>query len=205
MRQVLKLIRSPKKGIQELVISPMSFLAVVGRDGVAIARNAEPDKMKGMKLGEMFPVVQDALQGKAGTSLGEFENPNEEGDSSVTVLMAAPARYGGEVVGAMVLGIPLWRLSQRFSKQLQMEAAGGERLVLWVYVYRGERLFHHNTPPDLDALVPDAAARAAGLQKSPGGFTGSIQQSGFWDGYGVRPLRVLGDDVGVVVFRMDPQ
>ena len=57
---------------------------------------------------------------------------------------------------------------------------------------------------DLDTVVPDAAARRAGLARSPGGFTGELAQFGFWYGYGVRPLRVLGDDVGVVIFRMEP-
>ena len=48
------------------------------------------------------------------------------------------------------------------------------------------------------------AARKAGLRASPGGFTGELQQFGYWYGWGVRPLRVLGDDVGAVIFRMEP-
>ena len=48
------------------------------------------------------------------------------------------------------------------------------------------------------------AARKAGLAKSPGGFTGGVQQHSAWYGYGVRPLRVLGPDIGTVIFRMDP-
>ena len=86
-----------------------------------------------------------------------------------------------------------------------MELAGKERVVVWVYVYQGDVLHHHGTPPDLDKLVPDANARKAGLAKSPGGFTGQVQQYGFWYGYGVRPLRVLGPDVGVVIFRMEAE
>jgi hypothetical protein len=203
MRQVLKLIRSPKRGVPELVISPMSFLAVVGKDGHCIARDSEPDGMKGMDLGKQFPVVADALQGKDGLSIGEFASTEPKGKPSVTFIMAAPAHYRGEVVGALVLGIPLWRLQQVLSKQLQMELAGKERIVVWVYVYRGDELYHHGTPPDLDKLVPSAAARRAGLAKSPGGFTGDVAQYGFWYGYGVRPLRVLGPDLGVVIFRME--
>ncbi|HTU59502.1 MAG TPA: hypothetical protein VMF89_13725, partial [Polyangiales bacterium] len=119
MRQVLKLIRSPKRGVPELVISPMSFIAVVGKDGKAIARDIDPDKdkMKGMDLAKLFPVVADALKGKAGTSMGEFESEDPE-KPSVTIMMAAPAHYKGEVVGALVLGIPLWRLQQVITKQL---------------------------------------------------------------------------------------
>jgi hypothetical protein len=131
--------------------------------------------------------------------------------------MAAPSHYGDEVVGALVLGIPLWRMQQRLSKQLQMEDAGkvgqagedGKKqqqgAVIWVYLYRGDELHSHGTPRDLDQVVPNGAARHAGYAKSPGGFTGEVQQFNYWYGYGVRPLRILGDDIGMIVFRMDPQ
>src|SRR5689334_22549131 len=66
MRQVLKLLRSTKKGVRELVISPLSFIAAVGKDGVVIARDADQDQMKGMNLGKKFPSVLDALAGKEG-------------------------------------------------------------------------------------------------------------------------------------------
>jgi hypothetical protein len=202
MRQVLKLIRSPKRGVPELVISPMSFIAVVGKDGKCIARDIEPDKMRGMDLAKQFPVVADALNGKAGHSIGEFESETPD-KPSVTVLMAAPAHYKGEVVGALVLGIPLWRLQQLVTKQLQMELGGKESIVIWAYVYRGSELHHHGTPPDLDKLVPDDAVRKAGYAKSPGGFTGEVQQYGYWYGYGVRPLRIFGPDIGVILVRME--
>src|SRR5262249_20155168 len=140
IRQVLKLIRSPKKGVRELVISPLSFIAAVGKDGVVIARDAEPDKMKGMNLGKLFPSVQQALAGSAATEINQFESADPS-KPSVTIVMAAPAHYQGQVVGALVLGIPLWRLQQRLSKQLQMEEAGKSKkpgTVLWAYLYRGD-------------------------------------------------------------------
>ncbi|HEY2736173.1 MAG TPA: hypothetical protein VGI70_19380 [Polyangiales bacterium] len=203
LRQVLKLIRNVKRGVPELVISPMSFLAAVGKDGHCIARDLEPDPMKGMDLGKQFPVVADALRGKQGMSIGEFASTEPGGKPSVTILMAAPAHYRGEVVGALVLGIPLWRLQQVLTKQLQMELSGKQPVVVWVYVYRGDQIYQHGTPPDLDKLVPSAAARSGGLSKSPGGFTGEIAQYGYWYGYGVRPLRVFGPDLGVVIFRLE--
>lgn len=206
MRQAFKIIRNPKRGIRELVISPMSFMAAVGPDGKVIARNADDDQMRGMDLAERFEPVRKALAGELAYGIGEFENPKDKDNPSVTIVMAAPAHYQGKVVGALVIGIPLWRLSQRLSKQLQMEAAGKEAgAVLWVYLYRGDKLHHFGTPKDLEELVPDAAARRAGFAKSPGGFTGKVQQYGFWYGYGVRPLPSLGPDVGAIIIRMDPQ
>ncbi len=207
MRQVLRLVRNPKKGVPELVISPMSFLAVVDKNGVVIARDLDRDKdqMKGMNLAQSFPSVKAALAGTEGYEINEFKSLTEGGEPSVTIVMAAPARFQGEIVGAMVLGIPLWRLQQRISKQLQSEETGKKDAspVLWAYVYRGDQLHMHGTPPDLNQLVPDGKARKAGLAKSAGGYTGAIAQYGYWYGYGVRPLRVLGPDTGLVLFRME--
>lgn len=205
VRQVLKLIRSPKKGVRELVISPLSFIAAVGKEGVVIARDAEPDKMKGMNLAKQFPSVRQALSGTQAMEINQFES-SDPNKPSVTIVMAAPAHYRGEVVGALVLGIPLWRLQQRLSKQLQMEEGGKKPgVVIWAYLYRGDELHHHGTPDSLDQVVPDAKARRAGLARSPGGFTGEVEQFTYWYGYGVRPLPLLGEDVGTIVFRMDPQ
>lgn len=207
MRQVLKLLRSPKKGVPELIISPMSFIAVVGMDGVAIARDVDlpDDKMKGMALGKLFPSVQKALAGAPSWEIGEFASLEKGGKPSVSIVMASPALYDGKVVGALVLGIPMWRLQQRLSKQLQMEEASGPGLVLWVYLYRGDELFFHGTPPKLEEVLPNTAAlRAAGLAKSPKGYTGEFQQLGFWYGYGVKPLAVLGPEMGAIIVRMDP-
>ena len=206
MRQVLKLLRSPKKGVQELVISPLSFIAAVDKNGVVIARDEDDDKMKGMKLGELFPSVKAALAGTEGYEVGEFASLEPGGKPSVSIVLAAPSHYHGEVVGALVLGIPLWRLQQQLSKQLQLEEAGKKQgLVIWVYLYRGDELHMHGTPRDLDQIVPDPKSRKAGLAKSPGGYTGEVAQYGYWYGYGVRPIRVLGENTGAIIFRMDPE
>jgi hypothetical protein len=208
MRQVMKLLRSPKKGVQELVISPLSFIAAVDRSGKVITRDGEAkdDHMKGMDLAGMFPTVKAALAGREGYAIGQFASLEPGGKPSVTIIMAAPAHYHGEVVGALALGIPLWRLEQRLSKQLQMEEAGKKPgVVIWAYLYRGDDVFSHGTPRDLDEIVPSAKQRAAGLARSPGGFTGEVAQYGYWYGYGVRPLRMLDDETGTVIFRMDPR
>jgi hypothetical protein len=204
LRFAFKHIRNPKVGIEQLIISPMSFMAAVGRDGVVIARDAMPDRMKGLNLAQKFSVVKNALAGKEGYEIGEFESAKKGEKPSVTIIMAAPALYEGEVVGAVVIGIPFWRLSQRLSRQLQTEQAGEGQVVLWVYIYRGDELFFQGTPGTMDMLVPDGKARRLGLARSPGGYTGAVEQFSAWYGFGVRPLRMLGNDIGMVVFRMDP-
>ncbi len=204
IRKVLRLIRHPKRGVEQLIISPMSFIATVDKTGVVIARDTEPDRMKGMNLAKLFPVVKEALSGKAGYAVGEFKAIKKGEEPSVTVIMAVPSRYEGEIVGGLVIGIPLWRLSQRLSRQLQAEHAG-KGVVLWVYVYRGDKLYHFGTPQSMDLLVPKPEERRKGLKRSPGGYTGEVTQFGSFYGYGVRPIRVLGDDIGVIIFRMDPK
>lgn len=209
MRVGLRYVQEPPKGIAEFIASPMSFLAAVGADGVVIARDAEPDRMHGMDFGKSFPVVARALhEGVPGYGLGEFGVDNPDGESSWSMLFVHPVRApdGGQVIGAVVAGIPLWREAQRLSRQLRVERAPEieKGLVLWVYLYKGDRDFHFDTPPDLDELVPDAATRAAGLARSPGGFTGEVQLYGRGYGYGVVPVPTLGDDVGMIVFQSDP-
>ncbi len=211
MRSALKHIQQPPRGILEFVTSPMSFLAAVGRDGVVIARDvdAEDDRLKGLNFSERYPVVRRALEeGVEGYELGEFPSADaEESETSWSMLFVHPVRApgGGEVIGAVVAGIPLWREAQRISRQLRMENAeqAMQGLVLWAYIYKGDRLFFFDTPPDLDDLVPDGAVRRAGLEESPGGFTGELMLMGRPYGFGVVPVPSLGEDVGIVVIRLN--
>lgn len=207
IRTVLHLLRQPPRGIDELMISPVSFVAAVGADGVVIARDADPDPMEGFDAGAEFELVRRALSdGESGYALSEFPALLPDQSPSHTVLYVAPARHEGRIVGAVMAGTPLWRTAQRLGRQLQADHADevADGLILWVYLYRGDRLHHHGTPADLDTVVPDAAARAAGFARSPGGFTGDLAQFGRWYAYGVIPLPRIGEDVGAVVFRSDP-
>ena len=207
MRTVMRRLQNPPRPIQELMVTPISFLAAVDRDGIVIARDAEDDRMAGFDLADACPVVQRALAGSAGYELSEIPSLVEGGPPSVTVVFAAPARHDGRVVGAMAAGLPLWRLSQQLTRQLQLvnaqQIARGE--LIWAMVLRGDERHHHvGFPPDLLELVPDAARRAEGLGRSPHGFTGEAQQYGRWYGYGVLPLPAVGDDITVILFRSDP-
>ena len=199
MRAALRILQQPKKGIDEFVASPMSFLAALDVDGVVVARDRSPDRMKGQDYKSRFEVVQQALEGSAATGLGEFFAEDPDAPSSWSILFAAPAIRKGRVVGVVLAGIPLSRLAQRLSRQLRVEQEQGEPI--WVYLYKGDRLFHWDTPPQVDALVPTAEQRAKVLAVSPTGYTDKVRLQGELEVYGVFPIRLLGPDLGTVIFR----
>jgi hypothetical protein len=205
LEQVQMASASPKVRIRQLVVSPMGFLAAIDDRGRVIARDADPDPMKGEDFSERYDVVRKALEdAETGYGLGEFAGTGGS-ESSWSMLFAAPVRREGEVVGAVLAGIPLWRMAQRLSRQLRLEHANeiGQGLVLWAYLYKGDRLFHFGTPPELDEVVPDASTRQAGLRKNPDGFTGAVQVHGRTYGYAVAPMEAIGPDCGVIAFRAD--
>lgn len=206
MRTALRLLTKLPRGIPELVASARTFIAAVEPGGVVIATDAKEDKdrMTGVNLGAKFELIRKALAGTPGHDIDVFPALEEGGEGSAALLFAAPSYKDEQVVGAVLVGIPLWRLSQRLTKQIQLEHVGEKGAILWVYMYRGDKLHHFGTPPDLDAKVPDAAARKAGLAKSPSGYTGDFLLFGRWYAYGVIPLPELGKDMGVIVFRSDP-
>lgn len=201
VRSALRILQQPKKGIDEFVASPMSFLAAIGLDGIVIARDREPDRMAGQDFKTRFEVVRQALDGAAATALGEFFAEDPTAPSSWSILFAAPSERGGNVVGAVLAGIPLSRLAQRLSRQFRVEQTGTATTPAWVYLYKGERIFHWDTPPEVDALIRDAAARKEGLADSPAGYTKKVRLQGELQVYGVFPLELLGSDVGVIIVR----
>lgn len=199
IRAALRILQQPKKGIDEFVASPMSFLAAVGADGIVIARDREQDRMTGQDFKSRFEVVRQALEGASATGLGEFFAEDPEAPSSWSILFAAPSMKDGKVVGAVLAGIPLSRLAQRLSRQFRVEAAQGEPV--WVYLYKGNRLFHWDTPPEVDALIRDPASRAEGLAGSPAGFTAKARLQGELQVYGVFPIELLAPDIGTIIVR----
>ena len=207
IRTALRLLHEPPRGVPQLIASPMTFLAALRTDGKVYARDVSPDPMRGMQLGVIFPAVHIALtEGRPAFGLGEFPR-TATGDPSPSLVFAAPsnARDDGRLVGGAVLGIPLWRLEQRISRQLQLDHASEPGLILWSYVYRGDTLVSaRGAHPDLDTIAPDGPARRAGLARSPGGFTLEKEQYGRWYAFGVLPIPMLGDDAGIVIVRSDP-
>lgn len=199
IRAALRILQQPKKGIDEFVASPMSFLAAIGPDGVVIARDREEDRMTGQDFKSRFEVVRQALAGSSVTGLGEFFAQDPEAPSSWSILFAAPSMKDGKVVGAVLAGIPLSRLAQRLSRQFRVEAAKDDPV--WVYLYKGERLFHWDTPPQVDALVRDPVARAKRLAVSPAGYSEKSRLQGELQVYGVFPIELLAPDIGTIIVR----
>jgi len=199
IRAALRILQQPKKGIDEFVASPMSFLAAIGPDGIVIARDREQDRMTGQDFRSRFEVVRQALAGSSATGLGEFFAEDPNAPSSWSILFAAPSMKEGKVVGAVLAGIPLSRLAQRLSRQFRVEAAQGDPV--WVYLYKGDRLFHWDTPPEVDALIRDPAARAQRLSESPAGYSDKTRLQGDLQVYGVFPIALLAPDVGTIIVR----
>ena len=206
MRMALRLLSRPPRGVPELIGSARTFLAAVDPAGVVLATDAkqEDDRMSGVQLATKFAVLRDALAGKTGYAIDQFPALEKGTEGSVSLLFAAPSKRDGQVVGAVLAGIPLWRLAQRLGKQLQLDHASEKGAILWVYVLHGDKLHHFGTPPDLDSILPTTQALRTSLKQSPGGFTGELFQFGRWYGYGVLPIRVLGSDASVMIVRSDP-
>ncbi|MCA9603706.1 MAG: hypothetical protein KC417_16860, partial [Myxococcales bacterium] len=210
MRFALRYVQEPPKGINELIVSPMSFLAAVDANGKVIARDlkkADEDQMKGEDFAAKFPVVRRALEdGIATEGLVTFDATDDKAKppASYSMLFVAPARVAGKVVGALVAGIPLWRWSQRLSTQGQLELTKEPSAIYWVFAWKGDQLFPPKQGLEFDALLPDAAARKAGLAASPRGFMGKAQQYDRWYVYGVLPVPSIASDAGFIVVRGEP-
>jgi hypothetical protein len=206
MRTALRWLTKPPRGIPELITSARTFTAAIAPDGVVIATEAKPDvdRMTGVDLGKEFAVVRAALAGQSGYEVAQFPAIEQGAEGSVSLLFAAPAKRSGAVVGAALAGMPLWRLAQRLTKQLQLDHVSEKGAILWVYLFRGDKPYHFGTPPDLDGALPSIADQRKQLAASPGGFTGEFLQFGRWYAFAVVPLRALGDDTHALIVRSDP-
>jgi hypothetical protein len=208
MRSVLMRLDDPPRGIPELIVTPATFTAAVGMDGKVIARDVEPDPMRGFDIGEIAPHVRRALRdGVPGEALIALPSTDPEEPPSITILFVHPSVREGAVVGAVIVGLPLWRMGQQITNQLQLENASELQsgVLLWALLYKGDELHYHAGFPDgLRAATPSPEQRRVGFSRSANGYTGELHQYGRWYGYAVVPLPSIGEDVGVVLFRSDP-
>ena len=209
MRQRLQSLQEPPRGILELIASPSTFLTAIASDGIVIARDNEPDKMKGEDFGQRYPIIGQTLHdGEPRHGLAEFKSDDPAEPPSYSMIFVHPVMDidEGRVVGAIVVGIPLWRWAQRCSRQIRVDRAKEMEagLIVWVYLVKGDQVFHFGTPPELDQKLPGHAERQAGMKRSPGGFTGVLSVVGRAHGYGMIPLPYIGDDIELLIVRADP-
>jgi len=184
----------------------MSFLAAVDANGVCIARDKTPDRMQGQNYAEIFPMVRRALEsGQPGSGAVAFPGESEE-SQHWALLFVQPVEQEGEVVGALMGGIPYSRLSTRMSRQLQLEHTDevSRGMAGWVYLYKGDDVFQFGVPPDLESLVPTPEERSTLLAGNPQGAGAEGFVYGRSYGYFVRPEAALGEDAGVVIVRGEP-
>lgn len=209
MRTALKRVQELPRGIAGLVVSPISFLAALDADGTVIARDVDDDDdtMQGQDFAERFPPVAAALEtGRPQMALVDFttEDNAEEDVNRSSLMFVGPAHQGGEVVGAAVAGIPLWREAQRLSRQIRVDLAPEieSGLIVWVLMYQGDQLIvPPDAPTEITSELPDQATLFAKLDEQPNGYTGEFQAFQKWYGYAVVPTPTFGEDVGVVVLR----
>lgn len=209
MRTALKRVQELPRGIAGLVVSPISFLAAVDSDGTVIARDVddEDDTMQGQDFGERFPPVAAALEsGRPQMALVTFdteENAEEDVNRS-SLMFVGPAHRNGEVAGAAVAGIPLWREAQRLSRQIRVDLAPEIEagLIVWVLMYQGgDLIVPPDAPTEITSELPEMATLFAKLDQNPNGYTGEFNAFQKWYGYAVVPTPSFGEDVGVVVLR----
>lgn len=135
---------------------PTGFVAAVGRDGQAIARNvpAPDDRMRGLPLATMFPPVRSALEGRSTLGVGELP-PSSDQPSRVYLVAAVPVRDAqGAVIGALTAGISYGQLARSIERAIRVHT--GTEPVLWVGLQRNGRVLPSGNDKDVPPrwLVP---------------------------------------------------
>lgn len=195
---------------RELSLYPANFRVAIDPSGHAKARDAAAadDRMMGMDMAALFPCVRAALQGTAGTCVGEM--PVAEGHPTrVYVLAVAPVRGESGVLGALAAGMSFGKLAQAVRGALDQRVAS-ERAQVVVGILRGDRLLPSGRDSDVVErfLVPDAivrltpANRAARLQQGNGRFSFTFAQNDGRQQWGAAAAAAppLGSDAAVLVY-----
>lgn len=130
---------------------PTGFIAAVGPDGVALARNVDEsgDLMRGMPLASLFPSIRGALGGTSGLSVGELPASGDS-PSRVYLVASVPVRDAANVViGALAAGISYGQLARSVDTAVRMHT--GQTPVVWVGLLRNGRVL----PSGHDRDVPE--------------------------------------------------
>lgn len=135
---------------------PTGFIAAVGPDGLAIARNIDEtrDLMRGMPMRTLFPSVASALGGNSRLGVGELP-ASPDMPSRVELVAAVPVRdVHGAILGALAAGISYGQLARAIDTAVRVHA--GQEPVLWVGLQHGGRVLPSGRDRDVPArwLVP---------------------------------------------------
>ena len=179
LTDMLERVDAPRRGVAELVFSPVLYIGGTDQDGTLLAEVGVRDAAK-VGVGSdyrAFDVVTQALAGTPGHAVIDLADVVEDDPGPTdTWLFAAPI-FGedAEVMGALVAGVPLWREAQRLTAQMRLEQADAivAGRVVWAYLARGGQAYASREPTasnDITDAVPDAATRAAGLARSAPGL-----------------------------------
>lgn len=200
---------------RDLSLYPTWFVAAVGPDGKGIAGDRTPDQdyLPGKDLATAFPCVRAALQGTAGSCVGEFSS-GEGQRPRVYYVQVSPARAqaDGPVAGAVVGAITFGRLAKSVRELLNLRTVR-DRVQISVGLLRNGHVAPSGADNDVtqaflvpDSLVPRVPADARErLTREHGRFTFTFRENDGqmqW-GAAVGEVPPLGADTALVVFRAD--
>jgi hypothetical protein len=193
-----------------MTLYPTSFVAVTGRDGIAIARdiaNESEDRMKGMDLKALFSCVRQATEGIEGMCVGEIP-PVGNLPSRVMLVAAAPIKNAAnEVIGTISAGLTYGAVARMIDSAVRGHVGDA---VFWTGLRYHGRVLPSGTDQDVPRrwLVPASLIReipAAQAQRieSAGGehFFPFIQDNRGWAGV-IAALPMI-PETQVVLFRSE--
>lgn len=158
-RRKLIELRDARRGVQAVWSSGATFVALLDENGVVIARDAEPDTMRGLNLQTRFAEI--------GHCDAQPEWVGRIVDSSQPTLLtcAVAGRF------RLLAGIALPRLALSVQRQLRLQTADATRAgrVYWVYAQTpdepGAVWLSEDNPPEFESeVLTQAIYRQPGLR-----------------------------------------
>jgi|LNFM01.2.fsa_nt_gb hypothetical protein len=132
-----------------MTLYPTSFVAVTGRDGLALARdlpNESDDRMKGMDLRAPFACVRAALEGRQGMCVGELPAVQNVPSRVLLVAVAPVKNAAGETIGSISAGLTFGVLSRMIDTAVRGNVGDS---VFWTGLRYRDRVLPAGTDQDV--------------------------------------------------------
>lgn len=193
-----------------MTLYPTSFVAVTGRDGVALARdiaNESDDRMKGMDLKVPFACVRQALEGREGVCVGELPAVGNVPSRVLLVAVAPIKNPANEVIGTISAGLTYGAIARMIDSAVRGTVGDA---VFWTGLRWHGRVLPSGTDQDVPRrwLVPASlireipAADAQRIERAGGEhFYPFIQDNRGWAG-SIAALSMI-PETQVVLFRSE--